>query len=187
MPEPTTDESATTRARHDPVRSQGRSQTIPIVGLVLAVIAVCLAAYAAFKPAQAPSSASEAAQTTGTGQQAGSADEAKTAMCSAVDTVRRGVTLNTNMTVPGGPSDAVGNLAVAANARLSLSAGGQYLLARLDPAAAADLRAEIQRFAALLLDIGANATAGLPISDPAQAARLKDADAASNRITELCK
>jgi hypothetical protein len=174
--------AATSRGGH--LASQRRNNTIPILALSLGVIATCLAAYAAFKPAATP--ARDAAPSSATGQQAASADDAKEAMCTAADTVRKGVTLNTNMRVPGGPGDAVGNLAVAANARLSLSAGGQYLLTQLDPAAPADLRTEIQKFAAVLLDIGANATAGLPITDPAQAARLQDADAASKRITELC-
>lgn len=195
MPEPSTEESATTRDL-DPSPSSGskrpepvapkRANAVPTIALALGVVATCLAAYAAFKPAKDPTPTPAASQSA-VGLRSGSADDAKKATCTAVDTVRKGITLNTNLRVPGGPADAAGTLAVAANARLSLSAGGQYLLAQLDPSAAADLRAEVQKFAALLLDIGANATAGIPNTDPAQAARLKDADATSTRITALCR
>ncbi|TFV55522.1 hypothetical protein E4P42_22545 [Mycobacterium sp. PS03-16] len=157
---------------------------MPIAALVLAVIAVCLAAYAALKPAEsAPTDTADAAESTDT---SASPDEAKATICTAVETVRKGVTLNTNLSVPGGPTDVAGNLAVAANARLSLSEGGQYLLARLDPSTPGELHDAVERFANVLMDIGANATAGLPISEPAQAARLRDADSISRSIDPLC-
>ncbi len=76
---------------------------------------------------------------------------------------------------------------MAANARLALSDGGQYLLARLDPATPTDLAAEIKRFANQLMDIGAAATAGVPNTDAAQAARLQDAEAAATAITDRCR
>lgn len=152
--------------------------------LVLAVIAVCLAAYAAFKPTEAtPTDTANAGESTDT---AVPPEEAKATICSAVETVRKGVTLNTNLSVPGGPTDVAGNLAVAANARLSLSEGGQYLIARLAPSTPGELHDAVERFANVLMDIGANATAGLPISEPAQAARLRDADAISRSIDPLC-
>ncbi len=95
--------------------------------------------------------------------------DAKAATCAAFDTVRTGVATNTNVTAPGGPDDIAGALAVAANARVALYDGGQYLLARLDPATPADLAAEIRTFGNQLMDIGAAATAGVPNTDPAQA------------------
>jgi hypothetical protein len=113
--------------------------------------------------------------------------DAKKKICAAADTVRRGVSLNTNLQPPGGPEDITGTLAVAANARLSLYDGGQYLLARLDPATPPDLADAVKKFGNLLMDIGAGATAGQQNSEPEQTARLKDADAANTTITELCK
>jgi len=101
--------------------------------------------------------------------------------------VRKGVSLNTNLQPPGGPADITGSLAVAANARISLYDGGQYLLARLDPATPKDLADTVTKFANLLMDIGANATAGAQNSQPEQAARLKEADAANTKLKELCK
>ena len=70
---------------------------------------------------------------------------------------------------------------------MSLYDGGQYLLARLDPATPTDLADTVREFANNCMDIGANATAGAPNDDPEQAARLKDADAANATITEMCK
>ncbi|MCV7415249.1 hypothetical protein H7K36_08050 [Mycolicibacterium litorale] len=173
----------TTSRRGNPVPSQ-RNSRLALAALVLSVIAVCLAAYAALKPTEsAPAQNTDSAQPADSAQQP---DEAKKTVCSAVETVRKGVSLNTNLAVPGGPADVAGNLAVAANARLSLSEGGHYLLARLSPSTPDELHDAVQRFANVLLDIGANATAGLPISDPDQAARLRDADAISKSITPLC-
>ena len=101
--------------------------------------------------------------------------------------MRKGVSLNTNLQPPGGPEDVTGTLAVVANARISLYDGGQYLLARLDPATPPELADAVKKFANLLMDIGAAATSGAQNSEPEQAARLKDADATNATITELCK
>jgi hypothetical protein len=113
--------------------------------------------------------------------------DAKQKICAATDLVRKGVSLNTNLQPPGGSGDFAGTLAVAANARVSLYDGGQYLLARLDPATPPELGDAVKKFANLLMDIGAAATAGAQNSQPDQAARLKDADAANSIIMELCK
>jgi hypothetical protein len=151
---------------------------LPIVALILALIAVGLSAWAAFRPAKEP-----AAPTYTAAQQS----DAKAAICAAADLVRRGVSLNTNLPVPGGEGDVTGSLAVAANARVSLSDGGQYLLARLDPATPANLADPVREFANKLMDIGAGAIAGAQNSEPTQAARLKEADAANVKIAEACK
>jgi hypothetical protein len=113
--------------------------------------------------------------------------DAKTKTCAAFTTVRAGVNLNTNLTAPGGPEDLTGALAVAANGRVALYDGGQYLLARLDPATPSDLADAVRKFANTLMDIGAGATAGLPITDPGQAALLKDVTASAGSIAQLCK
>jgi hypothetical protein len=152
---------------------------LPVVALILALLALGLAAWAVFGPAPAPPPAP-----------AYTADQqaaAKTSICAAAELVRKGVSLNTNLLVPGGPGDVTGSLAVAANARLSLSDGGQYLVHRLDPATPTQLAASVRQFANALMDIGAAATAGAPNTNPDQEARLRDADAASTKIAEACK
>ena len=78
-------------------------------------------------------------------------------------------------------------MAVAASARVSLYDGGQYLLARLDPATPPDLADAVRKFGNNLMDIGARSTSGVPNSDPDQATRLKEADASDATITNLCK
>lgn len=113
--------------------------------------------------------------------------DAKTKVCAATDVVRKGVSLNTNLQPPGGPEDVTGSLAVAANARIALYNGGQYLLARLDPATPPDLADAVKKFGNLLMDIGAGATAGQQNSEAEQTARLKDADATNTTITGFCK
>jgi hypothetical protein len=112
--------------------------------------------------------------------------EAKTQVCAVFDTVREGVSRNTHLQVPGGDADVAGTLGVAANARISLYDGGQYLLARLAPETPTELADAVRGFANGLMDIGAAATAGAQNTDPDQAKRLTDADAASTKIGQLC-
>lgn len=112
--------------------------------------------------------------------------EARARTCAAFDLVRRGVSRNTHLTVPGGPNDVAGTLAAAANVRIALYDGGQYLHARIDPATPDDLADAASGFADLLMDIGAAATAGAMDSDPDQVARLRQADDANIAIGKLC-
>jgi hypothetical protein len=81
-------------------------------------------------------------------------------------------------------ADAKTKICAAADA---LYSGGQYLLARVDPATPPELADAVKKFGNLLMDIGAGATAGQQNSEPEQTARLNDADAANKTITELCK
>ena len=76
---------------------------------------------------------------------------------------------------------------MAANARVSLYDGGQYLLARLDPLTPPDLADAVRKFANQLMDIGAASTAGAQNTDPDQFARLRDADVANATVVQLCK
>lgn len=144
--------------------------------LALAVLSLGVAVFALFgAPADEPEFTD------------GERSDAKVAICAAFETVTKGVAMNTNLQPPGGSGDIAGALAVAANARVALSDGGQYLLARLAPAAPADLTREIVSFGNQLMDIGAAATAGVPNTDPVQAGRLTAAEAASTAITGLCR
>lgn len=178
MSDPTEAESSTPRA-HRTTPSRDRSQLALAVVALIAVVAVGLAAWALLRPA--PTSSAGASYTDA--QRA----DSKAKICTAFNTVRTGVSQNTNLTPPGGPQDVTGALAVAANARLSLYDGGQYLLARLDPATAPELADPVRVFGNSLMDIGAAATAGAQNSDPQQATRLRDADAANTTISNLCK
>lgn len=150
-----------------------RLVVLSIISLIAAVAALGLAAWSLYRP-DADYSAEQIAA-------------AKSRACTAVDVVRRGVSLNTNLMPAGGAGDVTGAQAVAANARISLNDGGQYLMSRLDPATPEALAATVREFANNLMDIGANATAGVTNDDPAQAQRLETAESASANLEEMCR
>lgn len=114
-------------------------------------------------------------------------NDAKTKLCAAFELVRAGVANSSALEAPGGEEDVTGALAVAANARLALYGGGQYLLARIEPAAPPEVADAARKFGNTLMDIGAAAMAQVPKSDPGQDARLKEADAQNAAVEELCK
>lgn len=144
-------------------------------GLALAVIAVALAAWSLLRPAPEPTPSASSAD-----QQAA----AKTSTCKAFATVSQAVVLQTHEDL--GP-DPVAKEAVAANARLAMFGGGSYLLAHIDPATPDELAAAAKSFAGDLQDIAVYALAGVPNIDATQAARLRDAESASNRVAQQCK
>jgi hypothetical protein len=113
-------------------------------------------------------------------------DAATALACAAYDTVRTGVATNTNLAAPGGAADVTGSLAVAANARVALIGGGQYVLARIDPATPAELADPLEKFGNKLMDFGAAATAGALNTDPGQTALLRDIDALNGTLEGLC-
>jgi hypothetical protein len=152
------------------------TQIIAIAAVVIGLIAAALGGYALYAVKHQDKTYTEAEQ-----------DTAKIALCDAMKTVSKGIAINTNLAVPGGPDDTTGALAVAANARLALITGGQYLLNRIDPAAPADLATAARKYANTLLDIGAAATAGSQTDDPQQKVRLDDAGADSKQINDICK
>jgi hypothetical protein len=161
------------RRHREPPRQLG---SLTVISLVVALVALALAGWTLYRLEFSQASYSDTQRA-----------DAKVKVCAAMDIVRKGVSLNTNLQPAGGPDDVTGTLAVAANARVSLYDGGQYLLTRLDDATPTDLADAVRQFSNDLLDIGAAATAGAQNSEPEQAARLKDADSLNKRITELCQ
>src|SRR5215210_3527794 len=163
------DRFAVTLARmteHSGSTGSSRGFIISVAALVVALVAAGLAVWALLsKPS------TEGQVFTGT-----ASDDPKGSICESFNVIRNGVQINTNLQPPGGPEDVTGSMAVAANARLALYDGGQYLLARLQPDTPPELADAIRKFANNLMDIGARSTSGIPNSDPGQAARLKEAD-----------
>ena len=153
-------------------RPPGRapSRWLAPVALLVAVIAVALAIWALMR---APSGTA--------GAQPG---DPKMRVCTAFDTVSKAVTGQTHSDL--GP-DPVAQAAVAGNARLALVGGGQYLLSRLDSATPTELADTVRSFASDLQDIGMYALAGVPNTEPQQAARLTQADLARKQVIDLCK
>lgn len=148
------------------------------IALVIAVCAIGIALWALLRPPAEPT-ATSGTPAVSTEQ----ADDAKKRICVAIDTVRKAVSVQTNLDL--GP-DPVAREAVAANARLATLGGGEHLLSRIDPATPADLADAVRAFANTLQDIGMGQLAGVPNADPALAARLHEIQAASTRITEMC-
>lgn len=171
------------RVNHGHRQRSGTRTALPLLLVaVLALVAIGLSSWALLRPT--PGQGASASDATYSDAERVAA---KTKICGAFDTVRKGVTLNTNLQSPGGPGDITGSLAVAANARLSLSDGGQYLLQRLDPATSTDLADSVKDFANTLMDIGAAATAGAQNTDADQTARLRDADTENTALAAACQ
>lgn len=173
------DQSAT-----PPERKRRRPYDVPsIAALALAIAAVALSAWSALRPTTAETSASPDAPVF----EDSARQESRQNVCDGFATVRRGVSLNTNAGAPGGPGDAAGGLAVAANARLALLGGGLYLQSRIDPATPPELSEAAHAFADELLDIGVASIAGVPTTDSVQTQRLRSAEELSNNIARLCE
>ena len=141
------------------------------VALVVAVVALALAVWGLF---------SESSNTPATALPG----DPKTRVCTAFETVTKAVPLQTNNDL--GP-EPVAQAAVAANARLALFGGGQYLLNSLDSATPKELADAVRVFATNLRDIGMNALAGAENSDPDQVIRMAEGDTTRHLIADLCK
>lgn len=169
------------KPRAVPVSTAARGSVVSIAALVVAVAALGLAGWTALRgsgsaePGQASTAFSDAERA-----------EAQTKLCTAFDRVRQGVTSNTNAVPPGGPEDHAGALGVMANARLSLAAGGQYLLSRIDAAAPEELAAEARDLANTLSDIGATTIAGVSTTDGELARQMQEAETLSTSIADRC-
>jgi hypothetical protein len=147
------------------------------------LIAVCAAGIAIGALVRSPGEPAVNVQAPPAANAQQSAD-AEARVCAAFDTVRTAVSLRTRSDRGSNP---VAVQAVTANARMSMAAGGSFLLARLDPATPSPLDTNVRSFALNLQEISMNAMAGISNDDPAQAARLRDGQEASTRIAELCK
>jgi len=153
----------------------GSSRRVAAITLAIALIAVALGAWSLLRPLNASTTAPPA-----TGQQIAAA---KARACTASNTVGTAVSLQTHADLGNDP---VAVQAVASNARLSMAAGSSYLLAHLDPATPPPLAAAIHSFSDNLQEVAMNTLAGVSNDDLAQASRLRDAQAASAQIAELC-
>jgi hypothetical protein len=199
--EPVSEPDSVTPRSH-PRSSLRGAAALPVVALVVAATALGLTGWMWFHPRS--SNSPEAKTDPEAGKFVGDAvrtlppglapeaytdtqrTDAKTKICTAYHTVVEGVRRNNNL-APQVEKTPIGILAIAANGRVSLSDGGQYLLARLDPATPPDLADATRALANLFMDIGAAATAGVEESDPVQAPRLEQAQQLSTNINELCK
>ena len=151
--------------------SRGQPAWIAPAALAVALISVAIAVWALVK---SPSSEGVAKL---------SEDDAKAQICEAFQIVRGGIALQTNADL--GP-DPVAAQAVAANARLSTLGGGLFLLSRLNDGAPTELADAVRSFATDIEYVGMVQLSGAAPDDPAQVDRTNRAQAASNKIGELC-
>lgn len=166
--------------------SAGRSPVvIAVIAMLVAIATLGLSAYMwrnPLTPIDAPTAASAApAEPTFTDAQR---DEAKARICDAFLVVSAGVANSSALQPVDG--DAVGAVAIATNARLALLGGGQYMLTRVDPAAAPELAEAARGFGNALMDVGAAAVAQIPSDDPANQERVKDADEGNVKLQSIC-
>jgi hypothetical protein len=135
-------------------------QRLAPLAIPLAVIALALSIWAAVR-----ASTNEANVVALTG-------DSKVRVCTAVEMVARMQTRNDM---------------APANASLALLGGGDYLLRQLDANTPARLADAVRDFARDLQDVGMNALAGVPYSDPRQAARQAEGDFDRKQVADLCK
>lgn len=172
------------RARPKPapeVEESGSSQRLMLVALVVAALAVIGAGgyywYSHRSSSSSSSSSSYSEQET---------KDAKAEVCKASVSVFRGVARNTHLQNPV-QNDPIGSLAVAANARLALSAGGAYLRGRLAelPATPQDLDKAVRGLADTLEGLGISYLAGEP--NEAREALRQDLESRIKTVGEICK
>ncbi|WP_328350335.1 hypothetical protein OG976_15580 [Mycobacterium sp. NBC_00419] len=160
-----------------PPASGGPSRLPTIIAIVIALIAVAVAIGAWFRPA--PKAEAPAAKTYSEQEVA----DAKKAVCDAFDTVHEAVRINTGR---DGGSDPTATLAVAANARLSMYGGADYLMETLQkhPATPADLSASVQKLADTFRVLTIQFMINKQNSDLEEP--LREADSATTAIQSIC-
>lgn len=160
-----------------PTPSRSRSSRWPMfAALAIAIFAAAVAIAAWFRAAP------ESTSPTFTDQQI---TQAKSNVCSAYTAVHQGVVRNTHLT-DANPDDPVGQLAIAANARLALLGGGGYLRDRVAalPATPAELAQAVNSMANTIeqLGVGYLEAASNIVLDPLR----HDLDSQVTQINELC-
>ncbi|MBV5242613.1 hypothetical protein KUF57_03565 [Mycolicibacterium sp. PAM1] len=144
------------------------------IALLISLVAVGLAVWALV-------SMPEPASVSATGSPL--SGNAKDRVCTAAHTVAMGVQRQTNANI--GPEPAAVE-AVAANARLAMLGGGEYLLGQISPDTPQELADAARDFATTLQLIGTNALAGATQDDELQAGRMKEAEARRGDLSRIC-
>lgn len=151
-------------------------QTSPLtpIALVVALIAVGIAVWALVSVPEQASAASDGTPLTG---------DAKDRVCTAGHVVAMAVQVQTNANI--GPEPAAVE-AVAANARLAMLGGGDYLLSQIGTDTPADLADAARSFGNTLQQLGVNILAGVSNDDELQAGRYRAAEEARNKLAKIC-
>lgn len=157
-------------APQPPVQTRGSAGWIAPLALVISLLAAVAAGWALLKPAPQVGNPAVA--------------DAKAQACSAFFLVSNGVALQSRLDV--GPEPAA-QQAVAANARLAMTGGADYIRSKLASNTPAEIAEPLASFADQLQTIAQYYLAGQTNDNPEQAARLATADQSSKKLAELCK
>jgi hypothetical protein len=156
---------------------------LALVSLVVALLAICVAIGAWFRPLpdNKPPPASRAPSYTE--QQVA---DAKTKVCAAYEKVHRALVLSS---ARNGGSDPTAVLGVATSGRQVLDAGSRYLVTKVSeqPATSPELAAAIRNLANLYQELTISYLDGLINSDAELQPSLQAADDATSTIERLCK
>lgn len=155
-------------------QSSTASRLAIVVPTLIAIVALGIAIWALVRPA-ATTPPSPTAQETA---------EATKRACDAYGLARTAVALQTGAETG---TDPIAAQAIAANARLAMAVGSQHLVDSLSPAVPSELAGLLRSVATDLQGLAINALAGTTDGDTGQVARLKDLEATSSRVVELCK
>ena len=156
----------------DPAPRVPRRLTIA-VPVLISLVALGVASWAMLRtPSETPSPPSA--------QQI--ADAKKTA-CTAYGQVRTAVAVQSQGNVGTDPNTAQ---LVALNARLAMAVGSQHIVDSLSPEVPSELADLLRSVATGLQDLTVNALAGTSGDDAGQVTRLRDLEATSQKIVELC-
>ena len=145
------------------------------IALVVALIAVGIAVWALLSVPDQPAPVSAEGVTL--------AGDSKDRVCKAANVVATAVQLQTNANIG---SDPAAIQSVAANSRLAMLGGGEYLLSQISTDTPKDLADASRAFGTTLQQIGVNALAGVNNNDELQAGRIRDAEARRSEIATLC-
>lgn len=171
-----------------PQKVTRNSSPLTPITLVIALIAVGLAVWALLRSPESPSTEGPAGQATegplpGEAIEGALPGDAKQRVCDAAQVVTVAVQLQTNTDLGSEPAAVE---AVAANARLAMLGGGEYLLSQIEPGTPAELADAARSFGTTLRVIGINALAGMPNSNPAQDTRLREAEKTRDMLAKIC-
>lgn len=173
MPEPTPYPVNYPYPPQPPAQRPGPARWIAPLALVVSLLAAGAAGWALLKPAPEPPSVGNPAVA-----------DPKAQACSAFFLVSNGVALQSRIDI--GP-DPVAQQAVAANARLAMAGGADYIRSKLASNTPAELAEPLTTFADQLQTIAQYYLAGQNNENPEQAARLAETDKTTKQLVELCK
>lgn len=175
------DASAEPTVSRVPQKVARAASPLTSVALVIALIAAGLAVWALMRSPEESSAAGGVPS--GDASAPASPEDAKQRVCDAAQVVTVAVQLQTNANLGSEPAAVE---AVAANARLAMLGGGEYLLSQIEAGTPADLADAARSFGSTLRVVGINQLAGVPSTNPDQEGRLREAEGYRNTLAKLC-